>query len=60
MRPKDFANAIKTEVVSLADKFTGANLTLLVHYLVQEELGMVSFEKLLRALSLGPTNRPLQ
>jgi len=43
MQPKDFARALKQECVQLQDQLTNQKLSLLIHYLVQEELGMVSF-----------------
>ena len=43
MRPKDFATVLKMECPTLKEKFTNDKLTLLVHYLVAEELGLVSF-----------------
>mmetsp|Transcript_20306 Transcript_20306/g.25055 ORF Transcript_20306/g.25055 Transcript_20306/m.25055 type:complete len:82 (-) Transcript_20306:1878-2123(-) len=53
MQPKDFARALKLEVPNLKDKLTNNKLSLLVHYLVLEEFGIVSFEKLHRALNLS-------
>ena len=60
MRPKDFSLALKKEVPNLTDKLTNAKLTLIVHYLAQEELGMVSFDKLNRALNLSDKDQPLR
>ena len=60
MLPKDFARALKLEVPNLKSAFPNQKLSLLVHYLVQEELGLVSFEKLYRALGLSERDPPLR
>lgn len=60
MPPKDFARALKIEVPGLKDQLTNSKLTLLVHYLVKEEFGIVSFEKLHRALNLTERDPPLR
>ena len=59
MRPKDFAVALKSECPSLKDTFTNDKLSILVNYLVMEELGMVSFQKLHSALNLRDSDPPL-
>ena len=43
MRPKDFASVLMQEVPGLKDKFSNEKLSILVNYLVAEEMGMVSF-----------------
>ena len=43
----------------MKDKFTNDKLGILVHYLVMEELGMVSFQKLHSALNMRETDPPL-
>lgn len=60
MRPKDFAFALKSECPGLKEKFTNDKLSLLVHYLVCEELGMVSYQKLHQALNLREQDPPLK
>ena len=60
MQPKDFARALKLEVPNLKDQLSNAKLTLLVHYLVREEFGIVSFEKLHRALNQSDQDPPLR
>ena len=60
MLPKEFARALKQEVPGMMDKLTNPKLTILVNYLVQEELGMVSYDKLFRALSLHDRDPPLR
>ena len=52
MLPKDLARALRAEVPNLKAKLTNQKLGIMVHYLVQEELGMVSYNKLYRALNL--------
>ena len=59
MRPKDFALALKSECPSLKDSLSNDKLSILVNYLVMEELGMVSFQKLHSALNLRETDPPL-
>ena len=59
MRPKDFAMALKQECPGLKDKFTNDKLSILVNYLVMEELSMVSFQKLHSALNLRESDPPL-
>ena len=61
MTPKDFARALKRECATLAKsgQLKDDSLTLLVHYLVREELGMVSFNKLFQALNQKDTDYPL-
>ena len=60
MIPRDFARALRVEVPNLKDTLTTAKLSLLVHYLVQEEFGVVSFEKLHRAMNLTERDPPLR
>ena len=60
MLPKEFARALKQEVPGLIDKLTNSKLSILVNYLVQEELGMVSYDKLFRALNLHDRDPPLR
>ena len=60
MRPKDFASVLKQEVPGLKDKFSNEKLSILVNYLVAEEMGMVSFQKLHTALSMRDSDQPLK
>lgn len=60
MLPKDFARALRQEVPNLKAKLTNQKLGIMVHYLVLEELGMVSFNKLYRALNLTERDQPLR
>ena len=60
MLPKEFARALKQEVPGMKEKLTNANLSILVNYLVQEELGMVSYDKLFQALGLHDRDPPLR
>ena len=60
MLPNDFARALKHEVPNSMQHLPNIKLSLLVHYLVQEELGMVSFDKLHRALNLTDRDQPLR
>lgn len=60
MQPKDFARALKQEVPNLQGQLTNQKLSLLVHYLVREEFGIVSFEKLHRALNQSDQDPPLR
>ena len=60
MLPKEFARALRQEVPGLIDKLTNSKLSILVNYLVQEELGMVSYDKLFRALGLHDRDPPLR
>lgn len=60
MQPKDFARVLKQEVPNLKDSLTNAKLSTLVHYLVKEQFGIVSFEKLHRALNLTERDPPLR
>ena len=60
MRPKDFAFALKAECPSLKEKLTNDKLSILVNYLVMEELGMVSFQKFHTALNLRESDPPLR
>ena len=60
MLPKDFARALKQEVPNLKERLTNPKLSLLVHYLVKEQFGIVSYEKLHRALNLTERDPPLR
>ena len=51
--------ALKQECPGLKDKFTNDKLSILVNYLVMEELSMVSFQKLHSALNLRESDPPL-
>ena len=57
--PAQFRQALASEVPGLIDRLTNSKLSLLVHYLVQEEFGKVSFDKLIRALNLSGVEAPL-
>lgn len=60
LKPEYFAKALKKECPTLRDDFNKANLTILVNYLVKEELGMISYDKLSQALNLKDNEMPLQ
>ncbi len=63
MSPKEFANAIKKACElnqQLKQELTNQRISYLVHYLVLEQIGQVSFEKLHRAMNLDRNDAPLR
>ena len=60
MKPAAFKNALMKEVsIPLQKKLTDDEIRNMCHYLVREEPGMVSFEKLYEALNLDDRDQPL-
>ena len=60
LKPSAFKSAIHKEVSStLKQKLTDSEISNMIHYLVREEPGMVSFEKLYEALNLDDRDPPL-
>jgi len=59
LEPKHFKRALEKECPTLKDDFSKPNLSILVNYLVREELGMISYGKLYQALNLKDNEMPL-
>ena len=60
MLPKEFARALRDEAPNVKSRISNSQLSTLVHYLVKEEMGQVSFDKLLTALNLSERDPPLR
>ena len=60
MLPKEFARALRDEAPNVKSRISNSQLSTLVHYLVKEEMGHVSFDKLLTALNLSERDPPLR